>query len=189
MNEIATVTPIYGGVNYDRIENNGLQWPCRSLEDPGTKILHSQNFALGKGKIIPVNHQDAAELPDNEYPFMLSTGRNLYHFHTGEMTHRSSGLHQRRPYELTEINPIDAKNLDIKDGDKIKLTTRRGSLTTIAKLTEKVMSGVIFMTFHHKEAQANLLTNDVLDPYAKIPELKVCAVNVEKVMKEEILAK
>ncbi len=182
LREVASVTPIYAGITPERLEPNGITWPCRSEEDPGTRILHSEQFARpgGKGRIIGVEFQDAAELPDANYPFVLTTGRNLYHFHTGEMTHRSKGLHERRPYELTEINPIDAMRLGIEEGEKIRLTSRRGTLVTRAKIVEKVKPGVIFMTFHHREAQANLLTNDVLDPYAKIPELKVAAIKVER---------
>jgi formate dehydrogenase alpha subunit len=178
--ELAQYTPQYRGMNYKRIDANGLQWPCKDENDPGTKILHKDTFTLGKGRMIPVDFEDAAELPDEEYPMVLSTGRNLYHFHTGEMTHRSKGLHQRRPYETTELNPLDAERLGIKDGEKMKMKTRRGELVTVAKITNKILEGVVFMTFHHKEAAANLLTNDVLDPFAKIPELKVCAVHVEK---------
>ena len=181
LREINEVTPIYGGITPERLEETTLSWPCRTTDDPGTRILHEKSFTIGKGKIIPIDFQDAAELPDEEYPYILTTGRNLYHFHTGEMTHRSEGLHNRRPYELTEINPVDADKLGIKEGDMIRLTSRRGSLVTIAKITEKIKPKVIFMTFHHREAAANLLTNDVLDPYAKIPELKVAAIRIEKV--------
>ncbi|MHA2250891.1 MAG: formate dehydrogenase subunit alpha [Candidatus Kariarchaeaceae archaeon] len=179
MTEIAGITPIYGGVSYDRIGSIGLQWPCRTKEDPGTKILHSETFTRGKGKLYAIDYKDSAELPDEEYPIILTTGRNLYHFHTGEMTHRSKGLHERRPVEKSEINHEDAQRLGIRDGDTIKISSRRGSLETIASVTDRVRPGVVFMTFHHRESAANLLTNDVLDPYAKIPELKVCAIKIE----------
>jgi formate dehydrogenase alpha subunit len=182
--ELVRYTPIYKGMSYQRIDESGLQWPCRDEDDLGTKILHQNSFTLGKGRMIPVDFEDAAELPDEEYPLVLSTGRNLYHFHTGEMTHRSKGLHARRPYETTEINPKDAERLAIKDGERMKLRSRRGELITVANITDKILEGVVFMTFHHKEAAANLLTNDVLDPFAKIPELKVCAVSVEKYTEE-----
>lgn len=185
LREINEVTPIYRGITPERLEEESLSWPCRSVDDPGTRILHTEKFTLGKGRIIPIDFQDAAELPDDEYPYILTTGRNLYHFHTGEMTHRSKGLHNRRPFELTEINPVDAEKLGISEGDMIRLTSRRGSLVTIAKITKKIKPKVIFMTFHHREAAANLLTNDVLDPYAKIPELKVAAIRIEKVEVEE----
>ncbi|MCE7735751.1 MAG: formate dehydrogenase subunit alpha [Candidatus Heimdallarchaeota archaeon] len=178
--ELAQFTGIYKGMNYERIDKIGLQWPCLDENDPGTKVLHTNTFTLGKGRMIPVDFEGAAELPDDEYPLVLTTGRNLYHFHTGEMTHRSKGLHERRPYETTELNPKDAERLGIKEGEKMLIKSRRGELVTVAKITKKILEGVVFMTFHHKEAAANLLTNDVLDPFAKIPELKVCAVHVEK---------
>lgn len=181
MEEIQAVTPIYGGITYSRIDKEGLAWPCRTLDDPGTKILHTKKFSRGKGHFLPMKHIDPAEMPDDEYPMILTTGRNLYHFHTGEMTHRSQGLHDRRPIEQTEINPVDAKLYGIEHGKKMRLTSRRGTLITEANITDHVMRGVIFMTFHYKDSAANLLTNDVLDPMAKIPELKVAAIKVEPV--------
>lgn len=180
MEEIRQCTPIYGGITYDRINDMGLSWPCRSLEDKGTPILHSDTFARGKGKFIGTDFIPADEVPDEEYPYMLTTGRSLYHWHTGEMTRRSKGLDERKPKETTEINPIDAERLGIKDGDIMKITSRRGELQTIAKVTDKILEGLIFMTFHFKESAANLLTNPALDPVAKIPELKVAAVKIDK---------
>lgn len=123
---------------------------------------------------------DPDELPDDEYPLILTTGRNLFHFHTGEMTRRVEGIHQRKPIERSEINVKDAKRLGIKTGDKVIIESRRGKLLTEVKVTDKIKEGVVFMTFHFKESAANLLTNDALDPLAKIPELKVCAVKVTK---------
>ncbi|MHA2363757.1 MAG: formate dehydrogenase subunit alpha [Candidatus Hodarchaeales archaeon] len=183
MDEIAQVTPIYGGINYDRIEDVGLQWPCKDKTDPGTTILHQGTFTRGKGKFHAVKYLDPAEMPNEEFPFILTTGRNLYHWHTGEMTHRSEGLHKRSPVEKSEINNEDATELGITNGDKIIIKSRRGQLITIAKVTNRIQKGVIFMTFHYKESAANLLTNDALDPIAKIPEFKVCAVNVNNVNK------
>lgn len=179
MKEINEVTPIYAGITYDRIDKTGLQWPCRSKDDPGTPILHVDQFTRGKGKIIPTKYLDPAEMPDEEYPLILTTGRNLFHFHTGEMTHRSKGLHNRRPYETLEVNIKDAEELGIKNGDKVKLSSRRGQIETIVKVTDRILKGTVFMTFHSKEAAINLLTNDVLDPYSKIPEFKVAAVRID----------
>lgn len=184
MEEAAKITPIYGGISYDRIQTEGLQWPCKTADDPGTPILHVNQFTLGKGKFLATEYIPAAELPDDEFPYILTTGRSLYHFHTGQMTRRSKGLDERHPVEKTELNPADAERLGIGEGEMIRITSRRGTLTTIAKVTDKILEGVVFMTFHFKESAVNLLTNDVLDPFAKIPELKVAAVKIEKLTRE-----
>ncbi|MHA1668110.1 MAG: formate dehydrogenase subunit alpha [Candidatus Heimdallarchaeaceae archaeon] len=180
MDEIVQITPIYGGISFERIERVGLQWPCPNKEHPGTKILHSEKFSRGKGKFHAIKYLDPAEMPDDEYPLILTTGRNLFHFHTGEMTRRVKGLHERKPIERSLISPEDAKKLEIKDGEVIIIESRRGKVETVAKVTDKTQSGVVFMTFHFKESAANLLTNDALDPLAKIPEFKVCAIKVRK---------
>ncbi len=180
MDEIASVSPIYAGISYDRIEKVGLQWPCTDKEHSGTKILHQKQFARGKGKFHKIPYLDPAELPDEEFPLILTTGRILYHFHTGEMSRRSKGLHERRPIERSEINVKDAKNLGIKDGDKMIVESRRGKVETVARVTDRIQEGVVFMSFHFKESAANLLTNDALDPHAKIPEFKFCAIKVTK---------
>ncbi len=180
MDEIASVSPIYAGISFDRIDEIGLQWPCKDKNHQGTQILHQKEFSRGKGKFHIISYIDPAELPDKEYPFMLTTGRILYHFHTGEMTRRSKGLNERRPIERSQINSEDAKKLNIKDGDKITIESRRGKITTVAKVTDKIQEGLVFMSFHYKESAANLLTIDALDPLAKIPEFKVCAVKVSK---------
>ena len=184
MEEISQISPIYGGISYDRIKTNGLQWPCKNKSDPGTSILHTEVFSRGRGQFLASEYIPAAELPDDEYPLILTTGRNLYHFHTGEMTRRSKGLDERHPIEKTEINPNDAKKLGIENGDKMRITSRRGTLVTIAKVTDRILEGIVFMTFHFKESRVNLLTNDVLDPFALIPELKVASVRVEKLNPE-----
>ena len=181
MDEIASVSPIYAGISFDRVEDIGLQWPCKDKEHPGTTILHQEEFSRGKGKFHTIGYIDPAELPDDEYPFMLTTGRILYHFHTGEMSRRSKGLHERRPIERSQINTKDAERLGIKDGDKIQIESRRGKVTTVARVTDKIQEGLVFMSFHFKESAANLLTNDALDPIAKIPEFKVCAIKVSKI--------
>ncbi|MHA1302709.1 MAG: formate dehydrogenase subunit alpha [Candidatus Heimdallarchaeaceae archaeon] len=180
MDEIAEVTPIYAGISYDRIDTVGLQWPCLDSKHPGTPILHKEQFARGKGKFHAINYLNPAELPDEEYPLILTTGRILYHFHTGEMTRRVEGLHERRPIERSQINTKDAERLGIENGDKIIIESRRGKVETVAKVTDRIQEGVVFMTFHFKESAVNLLTNDALDPLAKIPEYKVCAVKVTK---------
>lgn len=182
MEEIASLTPIYGGMHYNRLDKAGLQWPCFDANHPGTKYLHKDKFTRGKGKFFAVEFKEAVELPDEEYPLILTTGRVLYHFHTGTVTRRSKGLDEIYPEALVEINPEDAKELKIEDGEFVEVTSRRGKIKAKAKVTEKSVKGVVFMSFHFHEAAANLLTNAALDPIAKIPEYKVCAVKVKKAL-------
>lgn len=179
MDEINSLTPIYGGICYDRLTTNGLQWPCPSKDHPGTPYLHKDQFTCGLGKFHPVEYRKPAELPDEKYPYILTTGRNLTHYHTGTMTRRSIGLNEYLPEGKLEINPVDAKNLNIKDEDLIRISSRRGEIVLKALITEKSPKGVVFLPFHFKEASANVLTIDALDPLAKIPEFKVCAVKLE----------
>ncbi|MFW5923010.1 MAG: formate dehydrogenase subunit alpha [Planctomycetota bacterium] len=179
--EIASVTPIYGGIHYDRLGNDGLQWPCTDRDDPGTKFLHEGEFAHGKGQFHAVEFREAAELPDEQYPYLFTTGRVLHHFHTGTLTRRVEGMEELSPPAIFEINPRDAEREDIEEGDMVEVSSRRGSVTAAAILTERSPEGTIFMPFHFHEAAANVLTNDALDPVAKIPEYKVCAANVENV--------
>jgi len=181
MKEIADLTPSYGGITYERLEKGGLQWPCPTEDHPGLQFLHEDMFSRGKGRFAAVEYRPPQELPDDSYPLMLTTGRILFHYHTGSMTRRSKGLMEISKEELAEINPKDAQALGIKDGDKIQVTSRRGKVQAKAKVTESSLPGVIFMTFHFAESATNLLTNPALDPVSKIPELKVCAVRVEKV--------
>ena len=180
MHEIASLTPSYGGISYRRLEEGGLHWPCPTEEHPGTPILHTQQFTRGKGRFIPLEYKPSMELPDSDYPLILTTGRSLYHWHTGTMTRRVEGLTILRSEELVEINPEDASALGIADGERIKVISRRGEVVARAKVTEVSPVGVVFMTFHFAESPTNVLTNPALDPVAKIPELKVCAVRIEK---------
>ena len=180
MDEIAQLTPSYAGISYQRLESGGLQWPCPTKEHPGTPILHAERFARGKGRFIPLEYKPPLELPDEEYPLILTTERSLYHFHTGTMTRRVSGLNVLKGEELMEINPEDAQKLGIADGDRVKVASRRGEVEARAKVTEDSPPGVVSMSFHFTETRTNLITNPGLDPVAKIPELKVCAVRVEK---------
>ncbi len=181
MQEIAAVTPSYGGISYDRLEGEGLQWPCPTPDHPGTPILHTARFSRGAGKFHPVEHKAAAEIPDAEYPLTLTTGRILQHYHTGSMTRRVAGLDFLAPHERVEVNPTDAAEMGIADGDWIRVTSRRGEVTARAHLSPRPRRGLVFMTFHYAEALGNVLTNTAVDPVAKIPEFKVCAVRVEKV--------
>lgn len=182
MEEIAQITPIYGGIYYNRLDNGGLQWPCLDINHSGTKYLHKNKFSRGKGKFSAVEFKEAAELPDEEYPFIFTTGRVLYHFHTGTITRRSKGLSEVYPEALVEINPQDAEALGVREGEFVEVTSRRGKVKAKAQVTEKSGKGVVFMSFHFHEAAANLLTNAALDPVAKIPEYKVCAVKVKKTL-------
>ena len=179
MTEISIVAPSYGGITYERIDKEGLQWPCPTKDHGGTKFLHKDAFARGKGLFHAVEYRPSAELPDAEYPLILNTGRVLYHFHTGTMTRRARGPAERYPESLVEINSGDAKKFGIEEGSLVKVSTRRGSLEVKAKVNDRSPEGTIFMNFHFREAAVNLLTNPALDPVGKIPEYKVCAVRVE----------
>ena len=181
MEEIASLTPSYGGISYERLDDGGLQWPCPTRDHPGTPILHSERFTRGKGRFIPLEYKPPMELPDAQYPLVLTTGRSLYHFHTGTMTRKVNGLNILRGEGLVEINPKDASSLGIADGEMVKVISRRGEVVTRARVTDVSPVGVVFMTFHFAESPANLLTNPALDPVAKIPEFKVCAVRIERV--------
>jgi len=181
MEEIASLTPIYGGIHYTRLDGNGVQWPCPDVEHPGTPILHMDRFPRGKARFLPVEYVPPAEAPDKEYPFILTTGRMLFHFHTGTMTRQSEGLNQVCPAPYIEINTEDALTLSLQAGDRVRVTSRRGSLELEAKVTERISRGIVFIPFHFKEAAANLLTIGSYDPVAKIPEYKVCAVRIEPI--------
>ena len=183
MDEIATLTPIYGGISFDRIESVGLQWPCLDKDHPGTKFLHKGKFSRGKGKFHAVEFKAPAECLDSEFSFVLSTGRQLYQFHTGTMTRKSAAINQVSPTGYVEINSGDAKKLQIADGDNVEVATRRGKVTTLAKVTDGIEKGWLFMPFHFAESPANMLTIDSLDPIAKIPEYKVCAAKIKSVGK------
>ena len=180
MEEIASLTPSYGGITYKRLEDGSLQWPCSSEDHPGTCILHTELFSRGKGHFVPLEYRPSAELPDTEYPLILTTDRSLFHYHTGTMTRKVKGLNIFHHEEKVEINPADAATLDIEDGDTVKVTSRRGEVNAKARVTDKTPAGTIAMTFHFVESPTNEITNPALDPVAKIPELKVAAVRVEK---------
>lgn len=180
MEEIRDLTPSYGGISYQRLENGGLQWPCPFDDHPGTPRLHVNTFARGKGKFIPLKYIPSAELPDKDYPLILTTGRSLYHFQTGTMTRKVAGLNALESEALLEINPEDASQLGISQSDRVKISSRRGAITVKAKITEAVAPGVVFMTFHFAESAVNILTGANLDPVSKIPEFKVSAVKVQK---------
>jgi formate dehydrogenase alpha subunit len=179
--EIRQVTPSYAGITYARLEEGGLQWPCLTTEHPGTVYLHKGQFAKGKGTFFAIDHRDPAEMPDADYPLILTTGRLLYQYHTGTMSRKAEGLVEKAPECRVEIAPGDAIDFGIGDGDQVRIKTRRGQIVARAEVSPKAVTGTIFLPFHFFEAAANKLTNAALDPVAKIPEYKVCAVNIEKV--------
>lgn len=181
MEEIASLTPIYGGVTHDRLDGDGLQWPCPTRDHPGTPYLHKGKFSRGLGLFTPIDYIPPKELPDTEYPLTLTTGRMLYHFHTGSMTRRSKGLDTHRPEGYVEIHPETARSLGVSDGEMVQVSSRRGKVLVKAMVTPSPAPGVVFMPFHFAEAAANKLTNAALDPKAKIPEFKVCAVRIDKI--------
>jgi formate dehydrogenase alpha subunit len=178
MDEIAEVTPIYGGIHHDRIQEVGLQWPCSHRNHPGTMYLHKGKFKRGNGRFHPVDFIPPAESPDSEYPFILSTGRILFHYHTGSMTRRVDALNEYVSGAYAEINPEDVRRLGLGDGGPVRIETRRGVIETRVKATDIVATGSVFVPFHFAESAANRLTNDSLDPVALIPELKVAACRV-----------
>jgi formate dehydrogenase alpha subunit len=180
MQEIAGLTPSYAGIAYERLENGGLQWPCPTPEHPGTAILHTLTFNRGKGKFMALSYRPPMELPDDQYPLLLTTERSLFHYHTGTMTRKVKGLNKYRGEEVVEINPLDASKLGIVEGDVVTVGSRRGEVTAKAKLTGASPAGLVMMSFHFAESPTNAVTSTHLDPVAKIPELKVCAVKVEK---------
>jgi formate dehydrogenase alpha subunit len=190
MDEIAQLTPIYGGVSYERLEKEGfLQWPVPTADHPGTPYLHKGKFSRGLGHFHALEFKEAAELPDEEYPFILTTGRLMFHWHTGTMTRRSEKLHQEVSEAYVEMHPDDAAHIGLNGAKRspelvegrVRVASRRGEIELMARVTPHIRPGVVFIPFHFAEAAANALTHAALDPVAKIPEYKVCAVKVEPV--------
>jgi len=179
--EMAALTPQYKGMSHKRLDAEcGLQWPCPTSKHPGTPILHTEKFTRGLGKFHAVGFRPPAEVPDKDYPFTLSTGRILQHYHTGTMTRRVDGLNQIVPEAFMEINPADARKLDVEDGQYCDVASRRGEITLRARVTGRASAGEVFIPFHFAEAAANVLTAANVDPIAKIPEFKVSAVRITK---------
>lgn len=179
MDEIASLVPQFGGVSHKRLENGGLQWPCPTKRHPGTPILHTESFTRGRGLFVPAEYIPPAEEPSDDFPFVMTTGRVLPHFHTGTMTRRSAGIDTIYPEGFVELNPNDAKALGVQDGGLAEVSSRRGAIRMRVKVTDAVSPGVIFVPFHFVEAPANRLTASApLDPHSKMAPLKVTAVNV-----------
>lgn len=181
--EIGEAWPAMAGMSYSRLdEEGGLQWPCPTPDHPGTQYLFKGGFPRGKGRFTPVVYKPSPEEPDREFPYILTTGRQLFQYHTGTMTRRVAPIHTIAPEAYIEINPLDADSLSIVDGNMVNVVSRRGTVTVKAVVSRRPARGVIFMPFHYAEAAANMLTNgSALDPVAKIPSLKVTAVRIEKV--------
>ena len=182
MDEINSLAPSYAGISFERLERGDrLQWPVTNMEHPGTPILHTKQFARGLGKFMPIDHLPPAERPDDTYPFVLSTGRVLYHWHGGEMTRRANSLMTLYSQALIEVSPWDAENLGLAPEQFVRVESRRGVIEAKAWVTDRVPPGMVYANFHFPEASANELTQAVLDPVSKIPEYKVTAVKVSLV--------
>ena len=180
MEEIAKVTPSYAGLSYERIEYEGMHWPCPTPEHPGTPILHREQFTRGRGLFHAIDYIEPAEKIDAEYPLYLTTGRLLYQYHTGTMSMRTGGLNEIAPEAFVEISPQDARKLEVEEGSRVNIDSRRGTIQARIKISRKAVSGTVFIPFHYAQAAANRLTNAALDPISGIPEYKVCAVKVSK---------
>jgi predicted molibdopterin-dependent oxidoreductase YjgC len=180
LEEIGKVTPSYCGINYERLQKEGIHWPCTGTDHPGTPCLHMDQFTCGLGVFHPIEWGPPAETPDSEYPYYLTTGRLLYQYHTGTMTMKTGDLNSLAPDCFVEISQGDADAGRILDGDLLRVASRRGVIEAKARISDKAVNGTVFIPFHYAEAAANVLTHSALDPIAKIPELKVCAVRIEK---------
>ncbi|SHF29499.1 formate dehydrogenase major subunit [Desulforamulus putei DSM 12395] len=179
-NEMAALTPSYAGIRYERLEKEGIQWPCPAADHPGTSILHQEKFVRGKGKFHAVAYLPPDELPDRQFPLVLNTGRRLFHYHTGSMTLRTD-LREICPTEQLDVSVHDAQCLGLNQGDRVKVISRRGEVEMTVRISETVPRGMVFASFHFPEAAINKLTNHARCPKSNIPELKVCAVRIEKV--------
>jgi len=181
MEQIRRVTPTYGGITYERIDGGGLLWPCPDTEHPGTPYLYAEKFTTptGRAKFSPVSYIPPAEVTSHEYPFILTTRRSFFHFHS-TLSRKVAGMNALRGEERVEINPVDAATLEIEDGETLKVISRRGTVRAKAKISGITPRGVVSMTFHYPKTRTNVLTHAALDPVAKIPEFKVCAVKIER---------
>ena len=178
--EMRRLTPDFAGITYDRLEaEGGVHWPCPSADHPGTPYLFADTFPSGRGRLMPLEYGTESELPDEQYPFLLSTGRVLYHWHGGTLSRRSK-LDEVWPEATVEIHPSDAERLGVVTGEWLQATSRRGAIVLRTMVTERSPEGVAFIPFHFVEAAANVLTLDRLDARAKIPDFKVCAIQLAK---------
>jgi predicted molibdopterin-dependent oxidoreductase YjgC len=179
--QMGELTPSYHGISYEKIDKDGVQWPCKTPEDKGTPFLHKDRFTKGKGSFFPISYREPAELINEAFPFWLTTGRMGFHYHTRTMTGVSPSLQKEAEEGFMEMDPLDATRLGIEEGERVRVVSRRGQIETKVRLTSGVGRSVVFIPFHFVESAANVLTNSAFDPVAKIPEYKVCAVKVEKI--------
>ena len=184
MDEVASVTPSFAGISHARLDSEevagrGLQWPCTAKDHPGTPIMHVGKFSRGLGLCNPIEYIPSMELPDEEYPMKMMTGRVLYHYNACAMTDKTEGLNEISGHSFIEINTEDAERIGIKDGDRVKVSSRRGSIETTANVSGKTNPGECWMPFHFLDGGANWLTSDALDSISSTPEYKVCAVKIE----------
>ena len=182
MDEIASLTPLYGGISYERLEKGSLQWPCPTKDHPGTKTLYTDLFSRpgGLAKFMVLDHKDSGEVPDKQYPYVLITGRIREHYNNGSMTRRVPGIMELLPEEQMEMNPEDARKLNIENGDRVRVSSRRGKIKVKVRVTDRTQKGNVFMTFHFPDALSNFLTSEHRDPIAGTPEYKSCAVKIGK---------
>ncbi len=183
LQEFGRLWPALGGITYDRIKTRGIAWPCPTAEHAGTEYLYKEGFPKGRAPFMPVAYTPPAETVSAEYPLVLTTGRNLYQYHSGSMSRKVKGIEQKAGEAYVEMHPDDGRKLGIEPGDAVEVVSRRGSIRIKARITNRVPAGTVFVPMHYREAAANVITNDVLDPTVKIPELKVCAVRIEAVRK------
>jgi predicted molibdopterin-dependent oxidoreductase YjgC len=179
--EFGSLWPAITGITYGRLQKGGIQWPCPTKDHPGTEFLYKAGFPRGKVSFTCVDYKSPQEMPDETYPFILTTGRNLFQYHGGSMTRRVGPIERHAGTPYMEINTDDAEALGIKNGEKVKVSSRRGSIEIETRTTWKIPSGTVFIPMHYKEASVNLLTTDALDPYAKTPEYKACAVRIDRI--------
>jgi formate dehydrogenase major subunit len=181
MEEIRSVVPKYGGITYERIAEEGLQWPCPDIDHPGSRYLFKDQFSTpnGRGQLLPVSYRPSVEKVSSEYPFIMTTGRNIFHYHS-TLSRKVAGLTILGGGDYVEMHCEDAEALNIEDGQAVRITSERGSVWAKAKISETTPKGIVSMTFHSPETRTNILTHGALDPVAKIPELKVCAVKIER---------
>jgi predicted molibdopterin-dependent oxidoreductase YjgC len=183
LEEYGRLWPAMAGITYDRIKTRGLAWPCPAKDHPGTEYLYKEGFPKGKVPFLPIAFHPPAEVVSGDYPFVLTTGRNLFQYHSGSMTRRVAPIEKHAGEAYVELNPADGRRLGIGHGDLVTVRSKRGAVEIKARFTRRVPEGTVFIPMHYREAAANVITNDALDPDVKIPEFKVCAVAIEPVEK------
>ena len=183
MDEISEVAPIYGGISHDRLDQEGgLQWPCEDASDPGTPYLYEEsfNFPDGKARFVPADTGEPGDLPSEAFPLTMTTGRVLYHWHTGTLTRNVEGLLDHVGEAFVEVNPATADRLGIADGERVRVESPRGAIEVRAEISDRPGDGVVFVPMHFADGAVNRLTGDHVDPTSGIPEYKVSSVRIER---------